>query len=167
MAMLRGHGYDKPIYIHGALEKITRYYQERGIALGEILPAKGMKKADLASTITIAPPSAIGDLWSRRFPDPVAAFASGWMRVRARARQRGIELPLVISDHADWDGLCATISATGASEVWVTHGAEEALVHWCETKQLRARPLHMVGYGDEEGAEADKASEADTSEAKQ
>ena len=72
------------------------------------------------------------------------------MRVRARARQRGVELPLVISDHADWDGLTATIAATGASQVWVTHGAEEALVHWCTTKGLEARPLHIVGYGDEE-----------------
>jgi putative mRNA 3-end processing factor len=89
-------------------------------------------------------------LWARRFPDPLAAFASGWMRVRARARQGGVELPLVISDHADWDGLTATISATGASEVWVTHGQEDALVHWCVQRGLRARPLAIVGYGDEE-----------------
>ena len=100
--------------------------------------------------ITLAPPSAIGDLWSRRFPDPVSAFASGWMRVRARARQGGIELPLVISDHADWDGLCATIEATGAGEIWVTHGQEDALVHWCTTRSLRARPLDLLGYGDED-----------------
>src|SRR5262249_41777621 len=78
------------------------------------------------------------------------AFASGWMRVRARARQRGVELPMVISDHADWDGLCATIAATGASQIWVTHGAEEALVHWCTRKGLDARPLGLVGYGDED-----------------
>ena len=81
------------------------------------------------------------DRWTRRFPDPVSAFASGWMRVRARARQRGVELPLVISDHADWDGLTATIAATGASQIWVTHGAEEALVHWCTLRGLEARPL--------------------------
>jgi putative mRNA 3-end processing factor len=93
------------------------------------------------------------DRWTRRFPDPVSAFASGWMRVRARARQRGVELPMVVSDHADWDGLCATIAATGASQIWVTHGAEEALVHWCMSRGLEARPLGMVGYGDEdEGA---------------
>jgi putative mRNA 3-end processing factor len=150
MAMLRGAGYDRPIYIHGALEKITGYYQQHGIDLGEIALAKGMKKADLAGTITIAPPSAIGDLWSRRFPDPVAAFASGWMRVRARARQGGVSLPLVISDHADWDGLTTTIAATGCSEVWVTHGQEDALVHWSKSRGLKARPLDIVGYGDEE-----------------
>ena len=65
----------------------------------------------------ICPPSSLQDVWTRRFPDPVPCFASGWMRVRARARQRGVELPLVISDHADWDGLTATITATGASEI--------------------------------------------------
>ena len=128
---MRDAGYDKPIYLHGAMEKITRYYQSRGVALGRVELVRGAKKAELAGPITMCPPSAMSDLWSRRFPDPVFAFASGWMRVRARARQRGVTLPLVISDHADWDGLTATIAATGASEVWVTHGQEDALVHWC------------------------------------
>lgn len=150
IAMIRAAGYDAPIYLHGAMEKITRYYESRGIDLGDLRMAKGMKKADLARTITLAPPSAITDIWTRRFPDPVAAFASGWMRVRARARQKGVELPLVISDHADWDGLCTTIEATGAGEVWVTHGQEDALVHWCQSKGLKARPLDLVGYGDED-----------------
>jgi putative mRNA 3-end processing factor len=150
MAMLREAGHKDPIYIHGAVDSITRYYQNRGIDLGEIALVRGANKADLAGHIIICPPSAMSDLWSRRFPDPVAAFASGWMRVRARARQRGVTLPLVISDHADWDGLTATVSATGASEVWVTHGQEDALVHWCQTKGLKARPLDIVGYGDEE-----------------
>ena len=127
--------------------------------LGELRLVSGAKKAELGGVIAIAPPSSLTDVWSRRFPDPVTAFASGWMRVRARARQRGIELPLVISDHADWDGLTATIQATGASEVWVTHGAEEALVHWCETRQLKAKPLHMVGYGEEEGVDGEEVSE--------
>jgi putative mRNA 3-end processing factor len=148
--LIREAGYDAPIYLHGAMEKITSYYESRGIALGELRPVKGVKKADLAGTITLAPPSATSDVWTRRFPDPVTAFASGWMRVRARARQRGVELPLVISDHADWDGLIATIGATGAGEIWVTHGQEDALVHWCQTKGLKARPLALVGYGDEE-----------------
>jgi putative mRNA 3-end processing factor len=150
IALLRLAGYDAPIYLHGAMEQITSYYQSRGAALGELRPVKGVKKADLAGTITLAPPSATSDIWTRRFPDPVTAFASGWMRVRARARQRGVELPLVISDHADWDGLTATISATGAGEIWVTHGQEDALVHWCQTKGLAARPLALVGYGDED-----------------
>jgi putative mRNA 3-end processing factor len=159
IALIRAAGYDAPIYLHGAMEKITRYYQSRGVALGDLRPVKGMKKAELAGTITLAPPSATSDIWTRRFPDPVTAFASGWMRVRARARQRGVELPLVISDHADWDGLIATIGLTGAGEVWVTHGQEDALVHWCTTQGLIARPLALVGYGDEDDSDAVPAGE--------
>jgi len=157
IALIRAAGYDKPIYLHGAMETITRYYVSRGIDLGELRLVRDAAKAELAGVIAICPPSALQDRWTRRLPDPVSAFASGWMRVRARARQRGVELPLVISDHADWDGLTATIGATGASQVWVTHGAEEALVHWCGTKGLEARPLHIVGYGDEEEAAAEAA----------
>jgi putative mRNA 3-end processing factor len=150
MALIRRAGHGGPLYVHGALEAITAYYRTRGADFGDIRPVKGTDKKAFPGAIVIAPPHAMTDLWARRFADPVACLASGWMRVRARARQRGVELPLVISDHADWDGLTATIRATGCEEVWVTHGAEDALVHWAQTRQLRARPLHMVGYGEEE-----------------
>lgn len=159
IALVRAAGYDKPIYLHGALDAITRYYAN-AIDLGELRNVRGTPKTDLAGAIALCPPSALKDVWTRRFPDPLTSFASGWMRVRARARQHGVELPLVISDHADWDGLTATVAATGASEIWVTHGAEEALVHWCGTQNLAARPLHIVGYGDEDEADGGNASEA-------
>ncbi|MBV8747236.1 MAG: ligase-associated DNA damage response exonuclease [Xanthobacteraceae bacterium] len=149
LALLRAAGYDKPIYLHGALDSITQYYAQT-IPLGDLRNVRGTPKPDLAGAIALCPPSALKDLWTRRFPDPLTAFASGWMRVRARARQHGVELPLVISDHADWAGLTATIAATGASEVWVTHGAEDALVHWCDLQGLAARPLRIVGYGEED-----------------
>ena len=150
IALIRKAGFDKPIYLHGAMESISRYYQSRGIDLGELPLVRDAKKSDLAGTITLCPPSALKDVWSRRFPDPVACYASGWMRVRARARQSQVELPLVVSDHADWDALRKTVKATGAGEIWVTHGQEDALVHWCQTEGLKARPLDIVGYGDED-----------------
>jgi putative mRNA 3-end processing factor len=158
IALLRQAGYERPIYIHGAIEAITRYYAGRGIALGEVRLVRDAKKAELAGAIAIAPPLALKDVRTRRFPDPVRAFASGRMRVRARARQRGVELPLVISDHADWGGLTATIAATGAPEIWVTHGEADALVHWCEREGRRARALHL-GYGEED--EQSQAEPAD------
>jgi putative mRNA 3-end processing factor len=154
IALLRKAGYERPVYIHGALEKITFYYQGRGVPLGPIELVKGAKKAELAGQIVVCPPSSMTDLWSRRFADPVTSFASGWMRVRARARQGQIHLPLVISDHADWHGLTRTIAATGAGEVWVTHGQEDAIVHWAKTNGRKARPLDIVGYGDEEDENA-------------
>ena len=159
IALIRKAGYAQPVYLHGALARITRYYQSRGIALGDLRLAREADKSEFAGAIVLCPPSALNELWSRRFPDPVTAFASGWMRVRARARQRGIALPLVVSDHADWDGLTATIAATGAGEIWVTHGQEDGLVRFCELTGRKARPLALVGYGDEEES-ADATGEA-------
>ena len=150
IALIRDAGYDKPIHVHGALVRLTEFYKAQGIPLGEVVPVDLDARKALGGAIVLCPPGALQDVWSRKFPDPVSAFASGWMRIRARARQKGVELPLVVSDHADWDDLGRTIHDTGAEEVWVTHGAEEALVHWCGTQGLRARPLRLVGYGDEE-----------------
>ena len=151
MRLLRYAGYDKPIYIHGALAKLSDYYQSRGIDLGRLEPAtvESGGKADFTGAIVVGPPSAFADRWARRFPDPISCFASGWMRIRQRAKQGGVELPLIISDHADWDELIATIKETGAEEIWVTHGREEALVRWCELEGIAAKPLHLVGYEDE------------------
>lgn len=154
MALIREAGYARPLYIHGALEKLTEFFLSEGAVLGEIRKVATADRKELGGEIVICPPSAIQDLWARKFPDPVTGFASGWMRIRARARQKGVELPLIVSDHADWDALQATIRETGAGEIWVTHGEAEALVHWCGTVGLAAKPLHLVGYGDEGEAEA-------------
>ena len=151
IALLREAGYHEPIYIHGALQRLCDLYVREGVDLGALQPAtldKG-RKHDFAGTIVVAPPSTFADRWARRFADPVACFASGWMRVRQRARQRGVELPLVISDHSDWDELCGTIREVAPEEVWVTHGREEALVRWCELQGLPAKPLHLMGYEEE------------------
>ena len=118
--------------------------------LGRIEPAAGKTKAELVGAIIVAPPSTLQDRWSRRFPDPVTCFASGWMRVRARARQKGVELPLILSDHADWNELIATASELRPGELWITHGREEALARWAELNDMAARPLRLVGYEDEQ-----------------
>ena len=149
--MLRDAGYDRPIYLHGAMERLCRLYEAFGVALGPLEPATvdGGRKGAFAGAIVICPPSEIAERWARRFPDPVACVASGWMRIRQRARQAGVELPLVLSDHADWDELTATIGELAPAEVWITHGREEALVRWCALNGTPARPLHMVGYEEE------------------
>ncbi|MDN2567778.1 ligase-associated DNA damage response exonuclease [Aquibium sp. A9E412] len=149
--LMREAGHDAPIRIHGALEKLCAYYETQGVTLGPLVPATldGKARATAEDGVVVGPPAAFADRWSRRFADPLTVFASGWMRVRQRARQRGVELPLIVSDHADWPELTATIRETGAAEVWVTHGREEALVRWCELNGIRARPLHLVGYEDE------------------
>ncbi len=150
MAELRRCGWDKPIFVHGALMALTELYKNHGVDLGDIRHVETAPKSYYAGAIVLCPPGALQTPWVRRFPDPVTSVASGWMRIRARARQQGVELPLVISDHADWCDLQRTIKDTGAREIWITHGEADALAHWCRTEGLNAKALHLVGYGDEE-----------------
>jgi putative mRNA 3-end processing factor len=158
--LLREAGYDKRIWLHGALISLCDLYTLEGVDLGDIAAVGEMgrnPKDDLfgrdvfKGAIVLCPPGALADRWSRRFPDPLPVAASGWMRVRARARQRGAELPLVISDHADWDELCRTIRDVQAPKLWVTHGREDALVHQARSMGVEAEALHVAGR-EEEGA---------------
>ena len=147
---LRHRGHAEPIYVHGAIERLNQLYESFGVDLGDLRYTGNATRQEMAGRIVIAPPGALNDRWSRRLPDPVTAMASGWMRIRQRARQRNVELPLIISDHADWEELTTTIAELEPSEAWITHGREEALKHWCMTHQVKARELNLVGYEDED-----------------
>ena len=150
IAELRAAGHHDPIYLHGAMEKMCRLYEEHGVNLGELRLVADHTKDDMRGSVVVSPPGALNDRWSRRLPDPITAMASGWMRVRQRARQRNVELPLIISDHADWGELTRTIEEVDPVETWITHGREDALLRWCQLHQRRARALAMVGYEDED-----------------
>jgi len=150
--LLREAGYGETIYIHGALQNLNALYERFGVMLGPTAPATSDKRDRLEGRIVIAPPAATQDRWARRFADPLLGFASGWMRVRARARQQGVELPLILSDHGDWDELTGTIAEIKPQELWVTHGSEEALLRWASLSSITAKALELVGYEDEEGA---------------
>ena len=150
IGLLRQAGWDAPIYMHGALAPMCEIYEAHGIRLGDVRAATVAAQAELVGGIVLAPPSAITDRWARRLAEPVVAMASGWMRVRQRAKQGGVELPLVISDHADWDELLATLDEVQAPEVWVTHGREDALIHAAGLRGMKGRALRLVGYGEGE-----------------
>ena len=147
---LRTAGYDGTVYLHGALMRMCELYQQHGIDLGPLASVAGVPKGAMQGKVVLCPPSALNDRWSRRLPDPITAMASGWMRVRQRAVQRNVELPLIISDHCDWVELTDTIREIRPSETWITHGREEALLHWCAMHQIKARALELVGREDEE-----------------
>ena len=149
ISLIRQAGYDRPIWLHGALQGLCDYYEAQGIALGDLRPVAGEDKQSLKGELVMCPPSALADRWSRRMADPLTAFASGWMRVRGRARQRGVELPLIVSDHADWPELIQTIRDVEAGEIWVTHGREDALLHQISLMGLKGRALALVGFEDE------------------
>lgn len=147
--LCREAGYDAPIYIHGALVELCDLYQRLGVDLGDLRHVGESKVASFAGALVICPPMSVDDRWARRFPDPVTSFASGWMRIKGRVRQVGVELPLVISDHADWPELLKTIEETTAEEIWVTHGREDALVYQLGLMGRKARALALVGFEDE------------------
>jgi len=141
IALLREAGWDGPIHLHPAHAAMCATYQALGVPLGRLVPATDAP----AGAIVLAPPGAAGDGWARGAADPVVAVASGWMALRRRAR--GVEVPLVISDHADWDGVLTTIGETEAPEIWITHGQEEALIHVLTRRGLRGRALRLLGDG--------------------
>lgn len=149
MSELRRCGYAKPFYVHGALMRLCDFYVEQGCTLGEFIHVADVDKASLAGEIVFAPPSALADRWSRGLPNVMTAMASGWMQIRARAKQRMVELPLIISDHADWDELLQTLDEVGAPEVWITHGREDALAYEAERRGYTARALSLLGFEDE------------------
>ena len=153
IALLREAGYDETIFIHGAMKKLCELYISFGIELGS-LQTTPIGKIDnqqisLAGKFILAPPSAMGTKWAQRLSDPLVVSASGWMQVKQRAKQGGVELPLVISDHADWNDILRTIKEVNASEIWVTHGREDALIHACSQMGLSAKALSLIGYEDE------------------
>ncbi len=151
MLALRERGYDRPIYLHGALVRLSELYGALGMDLGPWQPIGHMDKRRLAGEIVLAPPSAVADRWSRGLPEALACAASGWMQIRARAKQARVELPLVISDHCDWGELLQSIVDSGAAELWVTHGRDEALVHQARLMGLKSQALSLVGYEDDTG----------------
>lgn len=145
---LREAGYDRPIYLHGEMASLCALYEAYGVPLGDLKLVDLKSKNKLAGEIVMCPPGQLNDRWAQRFASPITAFASGWMRVRQRAKQRGVELPLMISDHADWNELTQTITEVAPREVWVTHGREDALVHWCQSQGIKAQALSLVGRDD-------------------
>lgn len=157
-----------PIFTHGAVEKLNQAYREGGLALPETTHAgAGAPRKDWAGAMVVAPPSAHGTPWTRKFGPASTGLASGWMRIRGTRRRRAIDRGFVLSDHADWPGLLAAIDATGAERVWVTHGYSETLARWLQEHGREAAPLatHFRGEHDETAAEDPPAGPADDPEA--
>ncbi len=149
-----------PIVCHGAIEPLNRAYRAAGVALPPTRPVSEVAdRAELARALVLAPPSAGGTTWMRRFPDPSDAFASGWMAVRGARRRRSVDRGFVLSDHADWPGLHAAIGASGAQRVFVTHGHVPVMVRRLAELGLDAQSFDTE-FGGEEGAAADDAGDA-------
>jgi putative mRNA 3-end processing factor len=148
-----------PIYCHGAVERLNAAYRETGIELPDTQYAgRGDSTNKWAGACIVAPPSAAGTPWIRKFGDASDAFVSGWMLVRGARRRRAVDRGFPLSDHADWPGLHATIKGTGAERVLVTHGSIPTMVRWLTDQGLSAGSLHteFEGEQDEAGAAEDE-----------
>ena len=149
------HGVDAsigPIVVHGAIEPLNRVYRDAGVALPPTTSAAEMEMASLGQTLVLAPPSAQGTPWIKRFGNYSDAFASGWMLLRGARRRRGVDRGFVMSDHADWPGLQRAIAGTGAERVFVTHGSVAIMVRWLREQGLDAQGF-KTEYGDDDVAD--------------
>ena len=146
-----------PIICHGAVEPLNRVYRTAGVALPPTQLVTDVEPAAIRQSIVLAPPSAAGSPWIKRFGDYSDAFASGWMQLRGARRRRGVDRGFVLSDHADWPGLMLAIRATEAKRVIVTHGSVPILVRWLQQNGLQASGFDTE-YGDDEADDGAAAS---------
>ncbi|MDH6170342.1 putative mRNA 3-end processing factor [Variovorax boronicumulans] len=156
------HGVDAsigPIVVHGAVEPLNAVYRAAGVALPETVRVTdpGVDAALLKRSLVLAPPSAQGTPWMKRFGNYADAFASGWMQLRGTRRRRGVDRGFVMSDHADWPGLQQAIAGTAAERVFVTHGSVQVMVRWLTENGLDAQGF-KTEYGDEDDQEAPSPS---------
>jgi putative mRNA 3-end processing factor len=143
-----------PIWCHGAVESMNAIYRSAGVALPATAYAgRGDGQRDWSGSLVLAPPSALGTPWMRKFGDVSTAFVSGWMLVRGARRRRSVDRGFALSDHADWPGLLQTIEATGAEQVLVTHGEVATLTRWLSEHGQAAAALPTQYEGEQDGAD--------------
>lgn len=147
-----------PVFCHGAIEPLNQAYRDTGIPLHETRRVLEVSdRSEFIGSLVLAPPSAIGSTWMKRFADPAIAFASGWMSLRGARRRRGVDRGFVLSDHADWPGLQQAIGASGAQRVIVTHGQVAPMVRWLNEQGLEAGAFRTEFGGDDDSGEGDPA----------
>lgn len=149
LAELAAHT-DTPVLLHGAVANGVDVYRRAGVPMIDTLPvADTDKAADFAGKLVLAPPSAAGSAWIRRFRRAQQGFASGWMRLRGNRRRRNYDRGFVVSDHADWPDLMRTVRETGASRVIATHGNTDAIIRALNEDGIAAEAFR-TDFGGEE-----------------
>ena len=150
-----------PIVVHGAVKRFVDAYAASGVALPAVKLVTEIDKKQLrGKALVVAPPSADGTPWLRRFGPVSTAFASGWMAVRGRRRWKSMDRGFVLSDHVDWPSLMTTIDATGAERVGVTHGFTSQVVRYLREKGRDAFVVPTRFEGEDAPGSAESAEEA-------
>jgi putative mRNA 3-end processing factor len=140
---------DQPVYLHGAVLGLTEVYRASGVRMLPTEAATVERARNYAGALVLAPPSAAGSPWMRRFGEHSSGFCSGWMRVRGDRRRRGYDRGFVLSDHADWPSLLRTFRDTGARRILLTHGHTDTLVRYLREQGVEAESVRTE-YGAEE-----------------
>lgn len=149
---------NETVYIHGALERLTEAYRAAGIAMVPTMSAMTLEKKQTGQLI-LAPPSASGSTWTRRFEPYEVGFASGWMRVRGNRRRKAYDRGFVISDHSDWPSLIRTIEETGAKRVLATHGSSDVLARYVTEKMGLRGEVLRTQFSDNDSNEGEGSEE--------
>ncbi|QFT59292.1 Metallo-beta-lactamase superfamily protein [Sulfitobacter sp. THAF37] len=144
-----------PILTHGAIEATNAVLRDQGLTLPPTIHATAeVDPKAHPGAMVVAPPSALGSKWARRFGPQESAFASGWMALRGVRRRRAGDRGFVISDHADWQGLLSAITQTGAENIYVTHGYTDIFTRYLNENGWRAQvvPTEFEGENLDTGA---------------
>lgn len=154
LAELQASGFDRPVFVHGALMPLIDVYRDAGVAMPPVRRATEVQRgASFSGELILAPVTARGSTWMRRFRDHSAAFASGWMRIRGARRRRGYDRGFALSDHADWNDLLRTIEETAAERVFVTHGHTDTLARFLVERGIEAHGWRTQYEGEPETSE--------------
>jgi putative mRNA 3-end processing factor len=141
----------RTVHLHGAMLRLVEQYREAGVAMVPTEPvSESARGRDFAGELILAPPSAAGSPWMKRFGKASTGFASGWMQIRGSRRRRGYDRGFVVSDHADWPGLLQSVQQSGASRIYVTHGDGETLIRHLRDLGHDAQPLRLLRERDSE-----------------
>lgn len=145
---------DQTILVHGAIDPLNRLYMEQGIQLTPWAKPQDVSKDVFRTSLILAPPSASGSPWIKKFSPYKTALASGWMMVRGTRRRKGYDRGFILSDHADWPDLLKTIRETQAKKIWITHGSEDILAKYLsEVENIEAHPFHLAAWTEQEGGD--------------
>ncbi|MEX2511463.1 MAG: ligase-associated DNA damage response exonuclease [Cyclobacteriaceae bacterium] len=137
------------VYTHGAIWNTNEALSANGLKLpGTERVTTETPKSSFRKAMILAPPSAMGSPWMRKFAPYRTALCSGWMNIRGARRRRGVDAGFVLSDHADWEGLNQAISSTGAENIYLTHGFTETLAKYLSEKHLNAFALETLYTGE-------------------
>jgi len=150
---------NETVYLHGAVWNMHQALLSAGLELPpveRITPETPREK--LKSAIVIAPPSADGTPWMKRFSPYAVGVCSGWMQVRGNVRRRNADAGFALSDHADWEGLLSAVKATGAEKVFVTHGFQSAFSRYLNETGTWSAEV-KTAYGGEEEATEESATD--------